>query len=63
MRRCAACNQEPTLGEMLDDPIVGLLMARDGVTRPDVENVMGNVTIPRSAGEGHAADRTCACRE
>lgn len=32
--------QEPTLGELLDDPLVRLLMMRDGVTRCEVETLM-----------------------
>lgn len=63
MTRCVARNREPTLGEMLEDPIVRLLMARDGIGRPDVENLMANVTIPCRAVEDHTADCTCACRE
>ena len=40
MTCCRTCNDEPALGELLDDPIVALLMARDGVTRSEVERLM-----------------------
>ncbi len=50
MTQCA-CNREPTLGEMLEDPIVQLLMARDGVGRPEVERLIGGVaSAPAAAG-------------
>ena len=35
-------NCEPTIGELLDDPIVGLLMARDGVQVSDVFELTEN---------------------
>lgn len=54
MTQCTACDREPTLGEMLEDPIVQLVMARDGVACGDVENLMNSMTIPR-AREGSQA--------
>ena len=64
MTHCVACNREPTLGEMLDDPIVRLLMVRDGVARPDMEKLIDNIIIPQRAVERHTTDCSCApCRE
>lgn len=60
MTHCVACNREPTLGEMLDDPIVRLLMARDGVARPDMEKLIDNITVPQRAVERHTTDCSCA---
>ncbi len=37
MKNYAVAGIEPALSEVLDDPIVHLLMARDGVTRGDLE--------------------------
>ena len=37
MKNYAVACIEPTLSEVLDDPIVQLLMARDGVTRGNLE--------------------------
>ena len=41
-------DQQPTLQEMLDDPVVAALMDRDGVTRREVEALMADLrdTIP-----------------
>jgi hypothetical protein len=64
MTHCVACNREPTLGEMLDDPIVRLLMVRDGVARPDLEKLIDHITIPQGAVKRHITDCSCApCRE
>jgi len=64
MTHCVACNSEPTLGEMLDDPIVRLLMVRDGVARPDMEKLIDHITIPQRAVKRHITDCSCApCRE
>lgn len=35
--------QEPTLEDVLKDPIVRLMMARDGVTRAELEALIGRV--------------------
>ena len=37
MKNYAVAGIEPALSEVLDDPIVHLLMARDGVTRGNLE--------------------------
>jgi len=44
-------DQQPTLQEMLDDPVVAALMDRDGVTRREVEALMADLrdTIPSAA--------------
>jgi hypothetical protein len=36
-------NEQATLNEMLEDPIVCLVMACDGVTRADVESLFRNL--------------------
>ena len=44
-RRTVAWSQagvEPTLSEMLADPIVHLVMARDGLSRADVERAVAH---------------------
>lgn len=45
MKCCRTRNEEPALGDLLRDPIVALLMARDGVTRGDVEELMHALPI------------------
>jgi hypothetical protein len=47
------CLKEPTLGEMLDDPIVQSLMERDGVRRASLELLMSDVREKRSDAEAH----------
>lgn len=41
MRR--AQSEQPTLDEMLDEPMVRLVMASDGVTRAEVESLFRNL--------------------
>ena len=56
---CGNCNKEPVLGDLLDDPIIALLMARDGVTRPEVEKLMDEFALP----PGHVGQvAACTCR-
>ncbi len=55
------CNKEPLLSDLLEDPIVLVLMAQDGVTRSEVEALIEDLPIRRKKTENHAAD--CACRE
>ena len=63
MPQCVCCNREPTLGEMLEEPIIQLIMARDGVARPAVEDLMDKVAISRTGVERQSADCDCAsCR-
>jgi len=59
MTCCGNCNEEPALGDLLDDPIVALLMARDGITRPEVERLMDEFAL-QPVHEKHVA--ACACR-
>ena len=47
------CLKEPTLGEILDDPIVQTLMERDGVQRASLELLLSNVREKRSEAEAH----------
>ncbi len=47
------CLKEPTLGEMLDDPIVQTLMKRDGVQRASLELLLIDVWEKRSEAEAH----------
>lgn len=47
------CLKEPTLGEILDDPIVQELMQRDGVHRASLELLMSDVRTKRSEAEVH----------
>jgi hypothetical protein len=47
MTCCGNCNEEPVLGDLLDDPIIALLMARDGITRPEVEKLMDEFALRR----------------
>jgi len=34
---------EPSLKEMLDDPLIQFVMKRDGVTRADIETLIGSM--------------------
>ena len=47
------CLKEPTLGEMLDDPIVQTLMKRDGVQRASLELLRSDVREKRTDAEAH----------
>jgi hypothetical protein len=47
------CRKEPTLGEMLDDPIVQSLMERDGVRRASLELLLIDVREKRTDAEAH----------
>jgi hypothetical protein len=38
---------EPTLSEVLDDPMVQAVMARDGVARTEIEGLAKSVTSSR----------------
>lgn len=42
------CLKEPTLGEILDDPIVQTLMERDGVHRNSLELLLSDMREKRS---------------
>ncbi len=42
---------EPTLREVLNDPCIHLLMARDGVTHGDLELLIESVRHNRRAGQ------------
>lgn len=59
MTCCGSCNDEPVLGDLLRDPIVALLMARDGVTRGDVETLMDALPIRPERRESQLAVCTC----
>ena len=59
MKCCGTCNDEPVLGDLLRDPIVALLMARDGVTRDDVKNLMDALPIRPESREDQEAVCTC----
>ena len=56
MTCCRTCNDEPALGELLDDPIVALLMARDGVTRGEVERLMDERALQPEQQQESACD-------
>jgi hypothetical protein len=43
-------NHEPSVEEMLDDPIVGLVMRRDSVTPDEVRGVMDEASRRRGRG-------------
>ena len=49
MKNYAVAGIEPALSEVLDDPIVHLVMARDGVTRGDLELLIEQVRQNSSA--------------
>jgi hypothetical protein len=50
MRRWITRNEQPTLDELLDEPIVRLMMASDGVNRSEVEAVIANLRSMRPGG-------------
>ena len=57
MKNYAVAGVEPALSEVLDDPIVHLVMARDGVTRGDLELLIERVrqndsAVQSVAGQG-----------
>jgi hypothetical protein len=51
VRNYAVSGIEPTLNEVLDDPSVRLLMARDGVTRSDLERLIQSKRHSHLAGQ------------
>jgi hypothetical protein len=57
------CDREPTLKDMLDDPIVHELMARDGVARADVEELMAGLWITPDYDNRQAIFELCACTQ
>jgi len=59
MTCCRTCNEEPALGDLLDDPIVALLMARDGVTRGEVERLMDECAL--RPGKQECQEASCGC--
>lgn len=64
MPQCAACIREPTLGELLAEPIIQMMMKRDGVARPAIENLMRNVAISQTAADRQAVQCNCApCKQ
>jgi hypothetical protein len=59
MTCCGTCNEEAALGDLLDDPIVALLMARDGVTRGEIERLMDECAL--RPGQQKSQEVACAC--
>ena len=59
MTCCGTCNEEPALGDLLDDPIVVLLMTRDGVMRSEVERLMDECAF--RSGTQKSQEAACAC--
>ncbi len=57
MKSYAVAGVEPPLSEVLDDPIVHLLMARDGVTRGNLELLIEWVRRNRLAVQSIASQR------
>ena len=51
--------KEPRLSELPEDPIVLLLMARDGFKRSEVEALLEDLPIRLKNSENRATD--CAC--
>lgn len=45
MTRWLQPHEQPTLEEMLDEPIVQLLMARDGVARAEIETLVERLRL------------------
>jgi hypothetical protein len=56
-----SCSQEPTLNDMLDDPIVLELMERDHVARDDLEKLMLNVWTALSIEKHQMNLTSCQC--
>jgi hypothetical protein len=52
LKNYAVSGVEPALSEVLDDPIVHLVMARDGVTRGNLELLVEQVRRDRLDGQG-----------
>lgn len=46
---------EPSLNEMLDDPVVQVVMARDGVKRREIVALMGRLQDKRTDSAGRSA--------
>ncbi len=62
MNNYMVAGNEPALSEVLDDPIVHLLMARDGVTRGNLELLIEWVRQNRLAVQSIASQRQCRQR-
>jgi hypothetical protein len=45
---------EPSLDEMLDDPVVQIVMARDGVKRREIVALMGRLQTQRADSIDHS---------
>lgn len=50
---------EPSVKELLDDPVIEAVMARDGVRRKDLETLIADVRC-RLNGRGRANAEECA---
>lgn len=48
MTRWLRSHEQPTLAEMLDEPIVQLLMARDGVARAEIETLVERLRLAQA---------------
>ena len=57
------CYEELSLGELLDDPFVVLLMTRDGITRSDAEEVMAGMRLRSVGYEYGMEDVACSQTE
>ncbi|MBV9862862.1 MAG: hypothetical protein JO267_12035 [Alphaproteobacteria bacterium] len=42
-----ACTETASLADLMDDPMVAMLMKSDGVDRPSLENLLSNVAQQR----------------
>lgn len=54
VRNYAVSGVEPTLREVLDDPCIRLLMARDGVIRSELELIIQSFQHCRLASQSRA---------
>ena len=51
---------ELSLRQMLDDPVVRVIMARDGVSRGQVEDLVARLRRRRPGADARTSDRTGA---
>lgn len=58
-RWCRRLDGEPSIKELLDDPVIEALMARDGVRRKELERLIADVRDRLTARDGDAADDGC----
>lgn len=52
---------EPSIKELLDDPVIEAVMARDGVRRKELEHLIADVRVRLNGRDGRRSDECALC--